>query len=267
MKKKELPDHQPWIKDKEKSLSFMEKGYLKSLHYLDKRLKLVDYLEGMENVYYKTYLQLPTSHTQQYQLDNKFWYWYPLYALGSFSILAYLFTAITGTMLGLYYSPGATGATGSKTIAYQSMVFIMQDLNFGLFLRSFHRWAAQLMVAAVFLHMLRVYFTGAYKEPREINWLIGVVLISLTMLFGYSGYLLPWDQLAVWASQIGVEMAMSIPFIGELSAQLIFGGLEPSGQTLMRMYIIHVFILPLAVTAVIGIHLWLVWVQGIAEPH
>lgn len=267
MKREDLPDHSAWIRDKERDLSIMEKGYLRTLAYLDKRLKLVDYMETMENVYYKTYLQLPTSHTQQYQLDNKFWYWYPLYALGSFSVLAYLLTAITGTLLGLYYTPGAAGATGEETLAYQSITFIMTDLNFGLFLRSFHRWAAQVMVAAVFLHMLRVYFTGAYKEPREVNWLIGVVLISLTMLFGYSGYLLPWDQLAVWASQIGVEMALSIPLIGEWAAQLIFGGFQPSGQTLMRMYIIHVFVLPLAVTALIGVHLWLVWIQGIAEPH
>ncbi|XGI82921.1 cytochrome bc complex cytochrome b subunit [Halorutilales archaeon Cl-col2-1] len=267
MKREDLPDHSDWIRDKEKELSTFESGYLRSLAYLDKRLGLVDYMETMENLYYKTYLQLPTSHTQQYELDNKFWYWYPLYALGSFSILAYLFAAVTGAILGLYYAPGAEGATGAVTQAYSSISFIMTELNFGLFLRSLHRWSAQIMVAAVFLHMLRVYFTGAYKEPREINWLIGIILISLTMVFGYSGYLLPWDQLSVWASQIGVEMALSIPVIGEWTAQLLFGGFTPSGSTLMRMYILHVFLLPLAVTGLIAVHVWIVWVQGIAEPH
>ncbi len=267
MKRDELPDHSQWIRDKEKELSVMEKGYLRTLEFLDKRLKLVDYMETIEGLYYKTYLQLPTSHTQQYQLDNKFWYWYPLYALGSFTIIAYLFTAITGAILGLYYSPGAEGAAGTEQIAYQSVTFIMTELNFGLFLRSWHRWAAQIMVAAVFLHMLRVYFTGAYKEPRELNWLVGVVLLSLTLLFGYSGYLLPWDQLSVWAGQIGVEMALSIPVMGEWAAQMVFGGFQPGPDTLIRMYIMHVFILPLTVTAFIGVHLWLVWIQGIAEPH
>ncbi len=267
MEREDLPKHKEWIRDKEKDLTLAEKGYLKTLTFLDKRLEISGYLEFIENLYYKTYLQLPLTHTEQYQLDNKFWYWYPLYALGSFSLLAYIMTMITGLLLGLYYSPGAAGATGAETIAYKSIKFIMTDLNFGLFLRSLHRWSAQIMVAAVFLHMLRVYFTGAYKQPREANWVVGIVLLSLTMLFGYSGYLLPWDQLSVWAAQIGVEMSLSIPIIGDWVAQLVFGGFTPSGDTLIRMYIIHVFLLPLTVTALIGIHLWFVWVQGIAEPH
>ncbi|MFB6164932.1 MAG: cytochrome bc complex cytochrome b subunit [Haloarculaceae archaeon] len=258
-------DRDEWME--ERDLSVVEERYLATLMWFDKRLRLVDYLELLEGMYYKINLQLPKSHTEQYGLDNKFWYWYPLYALGSFSILAYLVAAVTGSLLGFYYAPAAASANGDPTVAYNQISFIMTDLNFGYMLRSVHRWAAQIMTGAVFLHMLRVYFTGAYKEPREMNWLIGIVLISLTMVFGYTGYLLPWDQLSYWAGTIGVNMALSIPLAGEWVAQLLFGGFTLSQATLQRMYIIHVFLLPFVVTTLIAIHVGIVWMQGIAEPH
>ena len=258
-------DHRGWME--ERDLSTLETAYLMSLIWLDRRFRLVDYLELLETMYYRVNLQMPRSHTEQYNLDNKFWYWYPLYTLGSFSVIAYVVAAITGALLGFYYSPTTAEHPDHAYVAYSHVVFIMQDLNFGYFLRSLHRWSAQIMTAAVFLHMLRVYFTGAYKEPREVNWLIGIVLISLTMVFGYTGYLLPWSQLSYWAGQIGVEMAMSIPLIGEWIAQLIFGGFSLGEPTLQRMYILHVFILPFVVTALIAIHIGIVWMQGIAEPH
>ncbi|MFC6961470.1 cytochrome b [Halocatena marina] len=265
LKPKDEHDHMAWVESKD--LSPVERGYLTTLIWLDKRFRVVDYLEILENLYYKVNLQMPKSHTEQYNLDNKFWYWYPLYSLGFFSLLAYIVASVSGGLLGFYYTPGAVGATGDPSMAYEQIEFIMTQLNFGYMLRSIHRWSAQVMTAAVFLHMLRVYFTGAYKEPREVNWLIGIVLISLTMVFGYSGYLLTWDQLAFWASQIGVEMALSIPLIGEWIAQLIFGGFTPNPATLQRMYILHVFFLPFIVTALIAIHIGIVWMQGIAEPH
>ena len=266
LEKKDEYDHKGWMKKKD--LSPVETAFLTTLIWLDKRLRIVDYLELMENLYYKVNLQMPKSHTEQYNLDNKFWYWYPLYTLGFFSTLAYVVAAISGALLGFYYSPSAAAGTeAAGTVAYESIAFIMRDLQFGFMLRSIHRWSAQVMVAAVFLHMLRVYFTGAYKEPRELNWLIGIVLISLTMVFGYTGYLLPWDQLAFWAGQIGVEMSLSIPLAGEWIAQLLFGGFSLSQATLQRMYILHVFLLPFVVTTLIAIHIGIVWVQGIAEPH
>jgi quinol-cytochrome oxidoreductase complex cytochrome b subunit len=266
LKKPDEHDHKGWMKKKD--LSTVEKSYLMVLMWLDKRLRIVDYLELLENLYYKVNMQMPKSHTEQYNLDNKFWYWYPLYSLGSFSTLAYIVAAISGALLGFYYSPSAAAGTeATGTVAYESISYIMVDLNFGFMLRSIHRWSAQIMVAAVFLHMLRVYFTGAYKEPRELNWLIGIVLISLTMFFGYTGYLLPWDQLAFWAGQIGVEMAQSVPLIGEWAAQLVFGGFALGEATLQRMYILHVFLLPFVVTTLIAIHVGIVWMQGIAEPH
>ncbi|WP_440991155.1 cytochrome b [Haloarchaeobius baliensis] len=262
LQKKDEYDHQGWMKTKD--LTPVEKTYLLTLIWLDKRLRVVDYLELLEDLYYKVNLQMPKSHTEQYNLDNKFWYWYPLYALGSFSTIAYVVAAISGALLGFYYSPSTAG---DPSAAYNQIVFIMQDLNFGFMLRSLHRWSAQVMVAAVFLHMLRVYFTGAYKEPRELNWILGIILISLTMVFGYTGYLLPWDQLAFWAGQIGVEMSLSIPLAGEWVAQLIFGGFTLTQSTLQRMYILHVFVLPFVVTTLIALHIGIVWMQGIAEPH
>ncbi|WP_053947602.1 cytochrome b [Halolamina sediminis] len=264
LKEKDEHDHLGWME--EKQLSPIEKGYLFTLIWLDKRFRIVDYLELLETMYYRVNLQMPKSHTEQYNLDNKFWYWYPLYALGSFSTLAYVVAALSGALLGFYYTPSAAAAE-TGTVAYSQIAMIMQDLQFGFMLRSIHRWSAQVMTAAVFLHMLRVYFTGAYKEPRELNWLLGIVLISLTMGFGYTGYLLPWDQLAYWAGQIGVEMALSIPVIGEWVAQLVFGGFSLGAPTLQRMYILHVFLLPFVVTSLIAIHIGIVWMQGIAEPH
>ncbi|MFC4988170.1 MULTISPECIES: cytochrome b [Saliphagus] len=259
---KDEHDHNAWLA--ERDLSVIEKTYLTTLVWLDRRLRLVDYLEILENMYYKINLQMPKSHTEQYNLDNKFWYWYPLYALGSFSLLAYLVAAISGALLGFYYAPATAGETPA---AYATISTIMMDQNFGFMLRSIHRWSAQVMAAVVFLHMIRVYFTGAYKEPREVNWLIGVVLLALTVGFGYTGYLLPWNQLAFWAGQIGVEMALAVPVVGEWGAQLIFGGFSLSQSTLQRMYILHVFVLPFVVTGLIVLHIGIVWMQGIAEPH
>ncbi len=263
LERKDEYDHGAWLE--EKDLSAVETTYLKSLMWLDKRFRIVDYLELMEDMYYKVNLQMPKSHTEQYNLDNKFWYWYPLYALGSFSVIAYIVAALTGALLGFYYAPSTAGQGDPQ--AYVQLVAIIKDLNFGFMLRSIHRWSAQVMTAAVFLHMLRVYFTGAYKEPREVNWVIGIILLSLTMVFGYTGYLLPWNQLAFWAGQIGVEMALAVPIVGEWGAQLLFGGFSLGQPTLQRMYILHVFVLPFVVTALIAIHIAIVWMQGIAEPH
>jgi quinol-cytochrome oxidoreductase complex cytochrome b subunit len=267
IERKDEYDHDAWME--ERDLTALESIYLSVLIWFDKRLRIVDYLELLEGLYYKVNMQMPKSHTEQYNLDNKFWYWYPLYALGSFSTIAYVVAAISGALLGFYYAPSTQTVGGEtlRTVAYSNVLFIMGDLNFGLFLRSLHRWSAQVMTAAVFLHMLRVYFTGAYKEPRELNWIIGIVLISLTMVFGYTGYLLPWDQLAFWAGQIGVEMSLSIPLIGEWVAQLLFGGFTLSQSTVERMYILHVFLLPFVVTTLIAVHIGIVWMQGIAEPH
>lgn len=181
---------------KKKDLIPVEATFLTTLIWLDKRLRIVDYLELLETLYYRVNLQMPESRIEQHNLDNKFWYWYPLCILGLFLALAYVAATMSGALLGSYYSPVTTG---DPTTAYNSIKLIMRDLQFGFILRSVHRWAAQVVVAVVFLHMLCIYFTRSYKKPHELSWLLGIVLISLTMVLGYTGYLLSWDQLAFWA--------------------------------------------------------------------
>src|SRR5438876_343821 len=158
-------------------------------------------------------------------------------------------------------------AQGS-TLAWRSMLIIMNDIPFGFIIRGMHHWAAHIMIAAVFLHMCRVYFTGAYKKPRELNWLLGVVLLLLTLAFGYSGYLLPANNLSEGAANIGINMSRASPVIGDQLARLLFGDINTlSGVYILRFYWLHVFILPLVVIGLMVLHMGLVWLQGVAEPH
>mgnify|MGYP002528284904 FL=1 len=143
----------------------------------------------------------------------------------------------------------------------------MTQVTFGYIMRAVHHWAAHFMVAAVFLHMMRVYFVGAYRNPRELNWILGSILLMVTIFFGYTGYLLPWDELGFAAGSIGLEMATSIPGMGPPMAQLVFGGTQLTGTTVLRMYWLHVFVLPAVGIALMVLHMALVWIQGEAEPH
>ncbi|MBI4344918.1 MAG: cytochrome b N-terminal domain-containing protein [Euryarchaeota archaeon] len=231
--------------------------------WLDRRLRLGVLLEKGEYLYNTINRQLPRTHTEKYKLRSV-WLWYPFYALGGISIVCFLLLAVTGILLAFYYIPSTEG---DPPIAYQSMLHIMTQVPFGYILRGVHRWAAQIMVAAVFLHMCRVYFTGAYRKPREVNWILGVGLLAMTLFFAYSGYLLPWDELAFWAGQIGLEMATAVPTLGAFMAQLMWGGTSLGPDTLIRMYVFHVILLPIVVGVLIFIHSLLVWWQGLAEPH
>ncbi|MAS23506.1 MAG: cytochrome B6 [Euryarchaeota archaeon] len=244
-------------------LGLIEKSFLWAFSWLDTRFRVQDYWAMSRDAYHSMHRQMPLTHAEKYKL-RIIWYWYPLYCLGGISFLAFIILVITGTILGIYYVPGGEG---DPTPAYSSMEFIMTQLPFGYIIRSIHHWTTHFMVAAVFLHMCRVYFTGAYRNPRELNWLIGVGLMFFTIFFGYSGYLLPWDSLAFGAATIGINMANSTPLIGPWVASAMFGGTSLTYQTVTRMYFLHVFILPVIVTTLILIHLFIVWVQGIAEPH
>ncbi len=244
-------------------LGLVEKSFLWVFSWLDTRFRIQDYWSMSRDSYHSMHRQMPMTHAEKYKL-RIIWYWYPLYCLGGISFLAFIILVVTGTILGIYYVPGGQG---DPTPAYASMEFIMTQLPFGYIIRSVHHWTTHFMVAAVFLHMCRVYFTGAYRNPRELNWLIGVGLMFFTIFFGYSGYLLPWDSLAFGAATIGINMANSTPLIGPWVANAMFGGTSLSYQTVVRMYFLHVFILPVIVTGLIIVHLFIVWVQGIAEPH
>lgn len=178
------------------------------------------------------------------------------WGLGGLAVGLFFILTITGALLMLYYRPSIPEAYGD-----------MKDLQFvvssGQFLRNMHRWSAHAMVAVVFLHMLRVFFTGSYKPPKEFNWVIGVLLLVLTVLLSYTGYLLPWDQLAFWGISVGTNMVRAVPFhIGEKISYLLLGGNIVGENALVRFYVLHCFILPIAIIALMGVHFWRVRKDG-----
>ena len=260
----------------------LPKAIFETWRWIDERFALHRYVSLAKREYYSVVYTLmpatgrtmPQSHTERYNV-KAVWYWYPFYSLGGLSFFAYIVLAITGIYLGFYYIPDGEMVPvdpevpdGEKTSgAYQSMELIMTQVSFGYIIRAVHHWSAHFMVASVFLHMMRVYFVGAYRNPREINWMLGSILLMITIFFGYTGYLLPWDELGFAAGSIGLEMATSIPALGPLMAQIVFGGTQLTGDTITRMYWLHIFVLPLIGTILIIIHMALVWIQGEAEPH
>jgi quinol-cytochrome oxidoreductase complex cytochrome b subunit len=155
----------------------------------------------------------------------------------------------SGIYLMFFYVP-------SPATAYTNIQEIQTEVPFGQYIRNIHRWSAHLMVLAVAAHMARVFYRGAYKPPREFNWVIGVVLLLLTLLMSFTGYLLPWDQLAYWAVTVGTEMAAYVPFIGEEVKEILLGGATVDSNTLLRFYVLHVAVLPLTLVLILTIHLW-----------
>jgi quinol-cytochrome oxidoreductase complex cytochrome b subunit len=177
------------------------------------------------------------------------------WGLGGLSLLMFLILTLTGVWLMFYYVPAVPNA-------YFSMKLLETHVIFGMFARNMHRWAAHGMVIATWLHMTRVFLTGSYKSPREFNWAIGVVLLLMTILLSFTGYLLPWDQLAYWAIQVGSNMAGSSPVIG-IEANLVYlGGFEIGPATLIRWYTLHVIFLPLAAIVLMAMHFWRIRKDG-----
>lgn len=156
---------------------------------------------------------------------------------------------VSGVYLMFFYVP-------SPVSAYGDIQNLQTDVAFGQFIRNTHRWSAHLMVLAVAAHMARVFYRGAYKSPREFNWSIGVVLLILTLLLSFTGYLLPWDQLAYWAVTVGSSMAGFVPFIGEEVKTILIGGNQVGAATLLRFYVLHVAVLPALIVIALAIHLW-----------
>ncbi len=236
---------------------------LTAFAWVEERVRTARYLGEARRLYYAIDRQMPHTHAERYGAKTV-WYWYPFYCLGGIAIVCFVILGVTGLVLSLYYVPSTEG---SPSAAYRSVETIMEDVSFGFMFRAIHHWAANIMIAAVFLHMLRVYFTGAYRNPRELNWVAGVFLLGLTLFYGFSGYLLPWNQLSYWAGTIGLEMARTVPVAGDWFAQLVFGGVELGAATLTRMYFFHVLFLPLATITLMVVHLIAVYIQGLAEPH
>jgi quinol-cytochrome oxidoreductase complex cytochrome b subunit len=161
----------------------------------------------------------------------------------------------TGVLLMFYYIP-------SVERAYSTMKQIQLSVPLGQFTRNMHRWSAHAMVLIVILHMARVFYTGAYKPPREFNWLVGVALLLLTLGASFTGYLLPWDQLAYWAITVGTNIAGYAPLVGEATRQMLLGGREVGQDALIRFYTLHIALLPLAIALLASLHVWRVRKDG-----
>ena len=175
--------------------------------------------------------------------------------LGGLSFFLFIVLTITGIFLMFYYTPTAE-------LAYPDMQALSTDVAFGSLVRNIHRWGAHLMVLSVFLHMSRVFYHGAYKPPREFNWVVGVVLLFLTLFLSFSGYLLPWDQLALWAVTVGSNMAGFSPIIGDQVKFALLAGVEVSGATLLRFYVLHGLAFPFIIVIFMAIHFWRVRKDG-----
>ena len=150
----------------------------------------------------------------------------------------------------------------SATQAYTNILEIQSQVTFGLLTRNIHRWAAHLMVFFVFLHMMRVFYHGAYKPPREFNWVVGVVLLFLTIMLSFTGYLLPWDQIAYWAITIGTNMGGYAPLFNTPVSRILLGGVEVGQNTLLRFYVLHIMVLPLVAAIFLAVHFWRIRKDG-----
>ncbi len=189
------------------------------------------------------------------------------HTLGSATLTAFLVQAITGVILAMYYQPDATvnPRTGTSA-AYGSIQHITNDLTWGWLVRGMHKWGASVFIILMFFHMARVFLFGAYKYPRELNWIIGVSLLAVGMLEGFTGYLLPWDQTAYWATVVGINLNGTAPILGPFLADFLRGGAEIGGDTLSRFYSLHMLVIPGLIFALIGLHLYLVIRLGVSSP-
>src|SRR6476659_7453844 len=208
--------------------------------WIDERTGGTSFLTGM------LYRKVPTGTN-----------WF--YTLGSATLFAFVVQAVTGVFLAMYYDP-------SPTQAYGSVTHLTNDVFLGEFVRGMHKWGASVMIILIYLHMARTFVFGAYKYPRELNWIIGVTLLILTMVMGFTGYLLPFDQRSFWATVVGVNINGTGPLVGPYLADFLRGGAEFGGTTLTRFYAIHMLIVPGLIIALIGAHLYLVVKLGTTAP-
>ncbi|MGH9369168.1 MAG: cytochrome b [Thermoanaerobaculia bacterium] len=185
--------------------------------------------------------------------------WTAFYYLGGMALFLFLVQVATGILLLLYYRPSASEA-------FESVQYIMAEVPFGWLIRSIHSWGASLFVGVVALHMVSVFFLKAYRAPREMTWITGAFLLFLAVGFGFSGYLLPWNELSFFATRVGTDVPAQIPVIGPLLSRILRGGSDVTGATLSRFYGIHVAILPAVTTLLLGLHLLLVQKHGMSMP-
>jgi menaquinol-cytochrome c reductase cytochrome b subunit len=185
------------------------------------------------------------------------------YCFGGMVFMLIVFQLITGIFLAFYYVPDASG---NPAPAYMSVKHIMNDVYLGWLVRGVHFWSANLLVVMIVLHMARVFWTGSYRAPRELNWMVGVILLLTVLAFSLTGYLLPWDTKAYWATSVTIQIAASAPILGGLIQALLTGGPTLGPNTLQRFFAIHVFLLPAVVILLMYIHFRLIRKHGISEP-
>jgi len=218
------------------------KNYWKKLYlWIDERV----HLEDLVNFLGKKYVPIHR---------HSVWYYF-----GGVSLFLFIIQVVTGILLLLYYKSG-------EELAFESIQFIMSKVQFGWLIRSIHSWAANLFILAAMIHMFSVYFEKAYRKPREITWLTGMLMFFLALGFGFSGYLLPWNELAFFATKVGTDIAGVLPLIGKPLLMFLRGGEEVTGATLSRFFGFHVAVFPGIFTVLLGIHLILVQRQGMSEP-
>ncbi len=184
---------------------------------------------------------------------NRWWF-----ALGGSVLYLFLIQLFTGILLTFYYVPTPSGA-------YESVELITQEIRFGWFIRSLHKWASNFMIVALILHVLRVFFTGSYRHPRQLNWMVGFCLLLLTLTFGFTGYSLVYEQLSFWGATVATNLVGAIPWVGESLAHLLRGGPEITGNTLTRFYVIHIGLLPTLMFIFLAIHLVFIRIHGVME--
>jgi quinol-cytochrome oxidoreductase complex cytochrome b subunit len=231
--------------------------------WLDKRLQispLIAQIQGSVN------FALPSTLVRQNK-SRAFWFGYPFYYAGAITAFLAVVQGVTGLLLAFHYVPSAVGDPGTPTLAYGSIQTIMRTVPLGALIRGIHQWGANLLVAALAVHASWAFFRSPYRIGRELTWFLGVFGLGLALAFSFSGYLLPWDQLGYWAATISVQIVRAVPFLGDLSAQVLLGGTSLSPNTLTRMYFYHVSLLPVVALVVVGAHLGLVILQGVSEPE
>ena len=218
------------------------KSFWKNLYgWIDDRVQLEDLVKFMGKKYVPVH---------RYSV----WYYF-----GGVSLFLFIIQVVTGIMLLFYYK-------GSSDLAFESVQFIMSKVQFGWLVRAIHAWSANLFILSLFIHMFSVYFEKAYRKPREMTWITGMIMFFLVLGFGFSGYLLPWNELSFFATKVGSDIAGQIPLIGEPIKEFIRGGNDVTGATLSRLFGFHVALLPGIFTIILGIHLILIQRQGISEP-
>ncbi len=205
--------------------------------------------------------RLPISQAQLAELTNepvpnhlKRWW----FCLGGTPAYLFVVQIVTGILLAFYYQP-------SPTTAYESVENITTHIPYGWYFRSVHKWAATLMIASVILHQMRVYFTGAYRKPREINWMIGMCLLICTLLVGFTGYSLVYEQLSYWGATVAANISDTVPVLGSYAKQMLLGGESYNQNTLSRLYVLHAAVLPATIVFLLMIHIGILRLQGVTE--